>query len=428
MSGIGDRTTRGARAGAYLLVCLATGMAAMIGVGLVAVSATTVAVAGLGLLLLPSTLDVVRRWADWESRRAARLLGVELPALPESGADSSGRGEPATGTVARFRRSVADPATRRAVLGLGVHALAGTASGLAGLIAVLTVPGLLVQTVGGWAIPIPGAMLFVSSLPPVWWLAVPGATVQILLTVAMLWWTVPALARWDARLTLRALGLSPAELEAARLAKRVDVLTQTRAGALDAHDAELRRIERDLHDGTQARLVSIAMRLGVAEQLGADQPELTAKLIREARGGAEDAMQELRDVIRTMYPPILADRGLDGALAALGARCPVPTAMDVGDLGRVPAPVEAAAYFVVAESLTNVAKHSAATRADVRVTRDADRLVAEVTDDGLGGIDESLGTGVAGIRRRVDALDGVVRVDSPVGGPSSVLVELPCGS
>ncbi|MFD2078664.1 Signal transduction histidine kinase [Actinopolymorpha cephalotaxi] len=426
MSGIRDRTTRGARAGTYLLVSLVTGMAAMVGLGLVAVSAVTVAVGGLGLVLFPSALNAVRRWADWESRRAAALLGVELPTLHGLDPDGSGVGEPATGTLVRFRRSVADPATRRALQGLCVHALAGTAYGLAGLVAILTVPGLLVQMVGGWAIPLPGA-LFVSSVPRLW-VAVPGATVQVALTVAMFWWAVPALARWDARLTLRGLGLSPADLEAARLAKRVDVLTQTRAGALDAHDAELRRIERDLHDGTQARLVSIAMRLGVAEQLGADQPELTAKLIREARGGAEDAMQELRDVIRTMYPPILADRGLDGALAALGARCPVPTTMDVGDLGRVPAPVEAAAYFVVAEALTNVAKHSAATLADVRVARDADRLVVEVTDDGLGGIDETLGTGVAGIRRRVDALDGEVRVDSPVGGPSSVLVELPCGS
>ncbi|GAA2755950.1 sensor histidine kinase [Actinopolymorpha rutila] len=426
MSGMRDRTVRGARAGTYLLVSLATGMAAMVGIGLVVVSAVTVAVGGLGLVLFPSALDVVRRWADWEARRAAALLGVDLPTLPEPDPDGSGREEPAPGAVARLRRMLADPATRRALRGLCVHALVGTAGGLVGVVAVIGVPGTLVQFIGGSAIP--GTTFLFDNPAPSTWYAVTGSATQLVLVVAVLWWVAPALARWEARRTMRVLAPSVAEVEAARLANRVDVLTQTRAGALDAHDAELRRIERDLHDGTQARLVSIAMRLGVAEQLGADQPELTAKLIREARGGAEEAMQELRDVIRTMYPPILADRGLDGALAALGARCPVPTTMDVGDLGRVPAPVEAAAYFVVAESLTNVAKHSAATRADVRVARSADRLVVEVADDGLGGIDEALGTGVAGIRRRVDALDGVVRVDSPVGGPSSVLVELPCGS
>jgi signal transduction histidine kinase len=150
-------------------------------------------------------------------------------------------------------------------------------------------------------------------------------------------------------------------------------------------------------------------------------------LVREAREGAEQAMGELRDVIRTMYPPILADRGLSGALAALGARCPVPVSVEVGELGRIPAAVEAAAYFVVAEALTNVAKHSQATTASVRVAWDG-ALMILVADNGFGGVDESRGTGVLGMRRRVAALDGTLTVDSPSGGPTVISVEVPCAS
>jgi signal transduction histidine kinase len=168
------------------------------------------------------------------------------------------------------------------------------------------------------------------------------------------------------------------------------------------------------------------MRLGVAEKtLPASDP--ATELVREAREGAEQAMGELRDVIRTMYPPILADRGLSGALTALGARCPVPVGVEVGDLPRIPPAVEAAAYFVVAESLTNIAKHSDATRASVRVSWDG-ALMIMVADNGFGGVDESRGTGVLGMRRRVAALDGTLTVDSPSGGPTVISVEVPCAS
>jgi signal transduction histidine kinase len=204
----------------------------------------------------------------------------------------------------------------------------------------------------------------------------------------------------------------------------VETLTETRAGAMNAHGAELRRIERDLHDGTQARLVAIAMRLGaVRESLDGD-PETVARLLREAHEGTEEAMAELREVIRTIYPPILADRGLAGALAALGTRS---ARLDIGDLGTVPAAVEAVAYFTIAEALTNAAKHSQATRTTACVARVGDRLSIEVTDDGTGGADETLGTGIAGIRHRVLALDGTVRIHSPAGGPTTVTVSLLCG-
>jgi signal transduction histidine kinase len=235
------------------------------------------------------------------------------------------------------------------------------------------------------------------------------------------------LARAHARICLAVLSHSTAE----QLADRVAVLTRTRADVLDAHGAELRRIERDLHDGTQARLVAIAMRLAVARQVLSDKPrdeQLLAELLRDAHVGTEEAMTELRGVIRTVYPPILADRGLAGALTAVTARCGVPTRLNIGDIERVPAAVEAVVYFAVAEALTNVVKHSRATTAGVRVSRKAERLSVVVTDDGIGGADDRLGTGLAGIRGRVLALDGTVDVDSPAGGPTTITMELPCGS
>jgi signal transduction histidine kinase len=151
------------------------------------------------------------------------------------------------------------------------------------------------------------------------------------------------------------------------------------------------------------------------------------KLLREAHEGTEEAMTELREVIRTVYPPILADRGLAGALATVASRGGVPTRVDIGDLGRIPAAVEAVAYFAVTETLTNVAKHSHATGAGVRVHRTGDRLSVTVSDDGVGGADETVGTGLDGIRRRARALDGTMMVTSPAGGPTEVTVEVPCG-
>jgi signal transduction histidine kinase len=170
------------------------------------------------------------------------------------------------------------------------------------------------------------------------------------------------------------------------------------------------------------------MRLGVAERALADDPATTARMLREMRDGNEEAMAELRAVARSIYPPILADRGLAGAIGALAAGCPVPVRTSVDDLGDLPAAVEAAAYFVLAESLTNVAKHSGATVVELRVRRENTVLCLEIVDDGRGGIDEGNGTGLLGIRRRVAALDGTTFVTSPAGGPTSVRVELPCGS
>jgi signal transduction histidine kinase len=210
------------------------------------------------------------------------------------------------------------------------------------------------------------------------------------------------------------------------LVERVDVLTRTRQGALDVQAAELRRIERDLHDGAQARLVSLTMQLGRAEErLAPDQPELAA-LLRGAREDAGLAIAELRDLARGIAPPILADRGLAAAIEALGRRSAMPVTVDA-DPDQRPLPVvETAAYFVVAEALTNVAKHGRGAPARVRVQRAGDDLVIEVADDGPGGADPD-GGGLTGLRHRVEALDGTLTVTSPPGGGTIVRAELPCG-
>jgi len=209
------------------------------------------------------------------------------------------------------------------------------------------------------------------------------------------------------------------------LAERVDELTRTRRGALDVQNAELQRIERDLHDGAQARLVSLSMQLGRAEERLADQPE-TEALVRQARGEASAAIAELRDLARGIAPPVLADRGLAAAVEALGRRAAIPVAVEVELERRPPAVIESAAYFVVAEALTNVAKHAPGAEASVRVFAEGETLVVEVTDNGPGGTDPA-GSGLAGLRGRVEALDGTLRVIGPPGEGTTVRAELPCG-
>ncbi|MEA2218493.1 MAG: hypothetical protein QOJ35_1119 [Solirubrobacteraceae bacterium] len=218
--------------------------------------------------------------------------------------------------------------------------------------------------------------------------------------------------------------LSPARER--QLAERVDELTRTRRGALDVQAAELRRIERDLHDGAQARLVSLSMLVGRAEEQLADRPEVAA-LVRRAREEAGAAIGELRDLARGIAPPVLADRGLGAAVQALGSRAPMPVDVEVPADRRPPPVVETAAYFVVAEALTNVAKHAGGAPARVVVSQAGQRLVVEVSDEGPGGADPR-GGGLTGLRHRVEALDGTLHVSSPAGGPTTIRAEMPCAS
>jgi signal transduction histidine kinase len=211
-----------------------------------------------------------------------------------------------------------------------------------------------------------------------------------------------------------------------QLTDRVEELTRTRRGALDVQAAELRRIERDLHDGAQARLVALSMKLGRAEERLGDQPEL-AELVRDARIDAAGAIAELRDLARGIAPPVLADRGLAAAAEALGARSPMPVTVEARLDRRLPPVVETAAYFVVAESLTNVAKHTSDAAAHVSLAVSDGRLGVEISDDGPGGADPE-GSGLTGLRRRVEALDGTLTVTSASGQGTTVRAELPCES
>jgi len=210
------------------------------------------------------------------------------------------------------------------------------------------------------------------------------------------------------------------------LSAEANRLHASRARGVESAEAERRRIERDLHDGAQQRLVAVAMSLGRAKGKLDSEPEAARELIAEAHADAKLAISELRDLARGIYPSVLGDRGLDPALSALAAKCPIPVDLTVDVEPRPPTAVESAAYFTVAETLTNIAKHASATRAEVKVTRTDSSVVVEVTDNGLGGATVRPGGGLAGLADRAATIDGVVVVLSPVGGPTVIRTELPC--
>ncbi len=216
-------------------------------------------------------------------------------------------------------------------------------------------------------------------------------------------------------------------LRRGRLEHRIEVLETSRAGAVDVQETDLRRIERDLHDGAQARLVALGMNLGLAEQKLAGDPEAARDLVAEARAGVEQALRELRDLARGVHPPVLTDRGLGAAVASLAHASAIPVILEEDVPERPPAVVETAAYFVVAEAMANAAKHAEATQITVRIVREHDRLVVEIADDGRGGADVA-GSGLVGLRRRVEALDGTLAVTSPSGGGTVLRADLPCAS
>jgi signal transduction histidine kinase len=210
------------------------------------------------------------------------------------------------------------------------------------------------------------------------------------------------------------------------LAGRVQRLTETRGHAVDAAAAELRRIERDLHDGAQARLVALGMNLRAVERMLPASPQAALALVAEARETSLRALGELRDLIRGICPPVLADRGLGHAVRALALDTPLPIELDIDLPGRLPAPVESACYFAVAEALANAVKHSGARRVHIRIQHRSDVLRIEVADDGAGGADPDKGTGLRGVERRLGTFDGILAVSSPPGGPTMVVMEVPC--
>lgn len=210
------------------------------------------------------------------------------------------------------------------------------------------------------------------------------------------------------------------------LARRVDRLTETRHEAVDTAASELRRIERDLHDGAQARLVAMGMNLGTVEALIEKDPAQAKKLLAMARESSAEALTELRDLVRGIHPPVLAERGLGDAVRALALRLPIESEVRVELDGRADAAVESAAYFAVSETLTNAAKHSGADRVWVDVHHADAMLRVSVTDNGRGGAAVGSGSGLSGIERRLGTFDGIMAVSSPAGGPTMVTMEIPC--
>jgi signal transduction histidine kinase len=222
------------------------------------------------------------------------------------------------------------------------------------------------------------------------------------------------------RVMVRAL-LSPSD----ELERRIAELESDRGVVVDTAAADLRRIERDLHDGAQARLVNLAMGLGLAKEKLLEDPDAAASMVEEAHGEVKLALQELRDLARGIHPAVLTDRGLDAALSAVASRCTAPVKVSVELVERPAAAIEGIAYFTVSELLQNVSKHSEARSAAVDVWRSDDRLLIQVWDDGRGGAGVDGGTGIAGLAERLDAVDGLFVIDSPVGGPTTITAELP---
>ncbi|MFI6405203.1 sensor histidine kinase [Streptomyces sp. NPDC050548] len=243
------------------------------------------------------------------------------------------------------------------------------------------------------------------------------ALVGLLFTLATPW-IVRALTMVDRLMVHGLLGPS-------KLATRVVELESDRGVVVDTAAADLRRIERDLHDGAQARLVALAMDLGLAKEKLTEDPQAAARMVGEAHGEVKTALQELRDLARGIHPAVLTDRGLDAALSSVASRCTVPVQVDVDLPSRPAAAIEGIAYFTVSELLQNISKHAKATWAAVDVWRVENRLMLQVVDNGVGGADASGGSGLAGLAGRLDAVDGILVVDSPAGGPTRITAELP---
>jgi signal transduction histidine kinase len=311
---------------------------------------------------------------------------------------------------------------------LRYHLLAGPALAVASIVTLACwLAGLMYTLVYAYAMALPpGNALHRHVAGRLRWegpFAIPGdafvtAAGLVLLLAAP--WLTAAVAALDASATQAMLGPSRTE----ELEQRVEELAQTREGAVDAADTERRKLERDLHDGTQQRLVALAMNLGMART--ATTVEEAQQAIAEAHEDTKAALTELRNLVRGLHPPVLEDRGLDAALSGIAARMPIPVRLSVDVPRRPPAIIEAVAYFVVTEGLTNITKHAQASQAEVVVQRAGDRLHVIITDDGVGGADPAHGTGLGGLAKRVASVDGTFEISSPAGGPTLLTVDLPC--
>lgn len=381
----------------------------LLGVGIATGVSTGIVIVGIPLLAL--TLLFWRWAANVERGRAALVLGAPIGRPPEP--------VPARPTfLSRWRARITDRATWKE---LGYLLALGPVGVLSGTVAITV-----------WA------LALAAVISPAVTAAAPGqsllgrASIAALIAVVIGGLAVGALAVLLTRLMSRgviaiARGLLAPD-ERALLAARVSALEASRAGAVESADARLRRLERDLHDGAQHRLAYIAMELDRARSKIHSDPDTAQALLSSAHEESKRAMAELRDLVRGIHPSVLTDRGLDAAVSGLAERCPVPVQITIRVPERPPAAVETAAYYLIAEALTNIAKHSGAHTCAVEVLRDDDRLEVEIRDDGRGGAERKPGSGLEGLAQRVEALDGAFTVDSPPGGPTLIRAELPCGS
>ncbi|MGH3785484.1 MAG: sensor histidine kinase [Pseudonocardiaceae bacterium] len=362
-------------------------------------------VALIGVLILLGTVAGARGYAALERRRFELLLDVRIPGpapLP-----------PTARLVPRARAVLTSGVTWRQLGYSLVQLPLGVSLGTITLVV--------------WSVPI--GLLATPLLPGVGWpLQWLGPVIGILL-LGLAPIVVRGLAAVDIVVARALLG----PYTRAELAGRVQALEDSRSRVVDAAESERRRIERDLHDGAQQRLVSLAMTLGRAQARYDTDPEGARVLLAHGQAEAKQALTELRNLTRGIHPPVLTDRGLDAALSGLAQRCPVPVTVEVDVDPRPSLTIESIAYFVVAEALTNVAKHANARCASVAVRRHTDARFGDilhlvVLDDGVGGADPAAGTGLAGLADRVSGVDGRLELDSPPGGPTVLSVELPCAS
>ncbi len=354
----------------------------------------------LGLVFLVGTAAAARGYGWLERRRFALLLDVHIPDPP---------GPPA-------------------------------ADGLFGRVRALLASGLTWRQLGYCILDLPLSIVLAALALVAWSGPLALIVLPLVQNVSWVWWFTPLVGLALLPLAPRVVKLLAAgDVAVARAmlgpytaGERVRELEDSRARVVDSAEAERRRIERDLHDGAQQRLVSLAMLLGRAEARYDSDPAGARALLAEGRVEARDALKELRDLTRGIHPPVLTDRGLDAALSGLAGRLPIPVSVDVDVDPRPDATVESIAYFVVAEALTNIAKHAHARAATVSVRRmpdsQGDALLVLVMDDGVGGATLDGGTGLAGLADRVAGVDGRITLDSPPGGPTVLSVELPCGS
>ncbi|MBB5957399.1 signal transduction histidine kinase [Saccharothrix tamanrassetensis] len=404
-----------ARTSGYFLLNLVTGIFWFcLLVPLLAVSVGTMVV-WVGFPLLALTLLLARGAATVERSWLRVTLGVEIP--------PPYRPRPEGTLFERTKAMMTDPATWRdfgywmLMLPLGVVEFAMVVALWPAVLSLTFFPVYYQWLPNNFEVSVGNSVWLIDSFAS----AIPVSVLGIALGLIVLP-LVKATGRGHAALAKSLLGPSRTSVLEAETGR----LSASRARGVEAAEAERRRIERDLHDGAQQRLVAVAMGLGRARSKMESDPDAAAELIAEAHADAKLAISELRDLARGIYPSVLGDRGLDAALSSLAARCPIPVDVSVDVEPRPPTAVESTAYFTVAEALTNIAKHAGATQAAVRVTRTENSVVVEVTDNGHGGAQIRPGGGLAGLADRAATIDGVVVVVSPIGGPTVIRTELPC--